>query len=159
VEIVKTRLDYSPELVFTVDVTGTTEPITEVRLTIHDNRKVSYTGQYKEGRAFFKLDELKKYFKVGAFKYDLEIFIGKQFFVPLSGQIEFTEPIRVTADKESLKEPPVAIVQAGISMAKALDFGIPKPEPKVVKKSESEKVVRRKTKQRFVVLDFKEKRG
>jgi len=118
---IKTRLDYSPELIFTVDVSGTTERITEVRLSIIvDSRKIGYVGRYTDGKAIFKLNDLQKYFNLGVFKYDLEVYIENQYFVPLSGQIEFTEPVRVTADKDVTIGAPVTF-QAGLIMAKSLE--------------------------------------
>jgi len=117
-DLIKTRLDYSPELIFIVDISGTTESVTEVRLSIFDQTKISYVGRYADGKAFFKLNDPQKYFKLGVFKYDLEVFIGNQYFVPLSGQIEFTEPIKVTAERGDITTPPVTF-QAGLLLAKS----------------------------------------
>jgi len=117
-DLIKTRLDYSPELIFIVDISGTTESVTEVRLSIFDQTKISYIGRYADGKAFFKLNDPQKYFKLGIFKYDLEVFIGNQYFVPLSGQIEFTEPVKVTAERGDIATSPVTF-QAGLIMAKS----------------------------------------
>jgi len=137
-DLVKTRLDYSPELIFVVDVSGTTELITEVRLSIiSDLKKIGYVGRYVDGKAIFKLNDLQKYFDIGVLKYDLEVFIGNQYFVPISGQIEFTEPVRVTAEKEVITTPPVTF-QAGLVMAKSLEESQKKEKIKILMKRLSE---------------------
>lgn len=101
-ETTKVRINSHCDMIFNIDVSGTNELITEVRLTVHDDKKISYIGTYRDGKAIFKLKDLERYFKSGAFKYELEIYIGNQYFVPLSGQIEFTEPIKVIAEQEKV---------------------------------------------------------
>ena len=105
-ETIKVKINEHPELIFHIDISGTSDTITEVRLTVHDDRKVSYLGKYRDGKAHFHVDEIERYFKTGIFKYELEVFIGNQYFIPLAGQIEISDGVKVTAEKEQLKIEP-----------------------------------------------------
>ena len=98
-ETIRVKKTDHPELIFNIDISGTNDPVTEVRLTVHDDRKVSYLGRYRDGKASFHVDEIERYFKTGIFKYELEVFIGNQYFTPLTGQLEVTDGVKIVAEK------------------------------------------------------------
>jgi len=118
-ETIKVRMNEHPELIFHIDISGTSDPITEVRLTVHDDRKISYLGKYRDGKAYFHVDEIERYFKAGIFKYELEVFIGNQYFIPLSGQLEVSDGVKVIAQHpERVDETPK--IEAQFEMRKGL---------------------------------------
>ena len=142
-ETIKVKKNEHPELIFHVDVSGTSDPITEVRLTVYDEKKVSYIGKYRDGKAHFRVDEIERYFKTGTFKYELEVFIGSQYFVPLAGDLEVSEGVKIIAEyPERIDETPK--IKAQFEMKKGLN---PEPIVKATVVKEKEKKVEPKRKQ------------
>lgn len=112
-----------------------TELGVEVITAVGENtdRKISYIGNYRGGKAIFDLKELERYFTSGTFKYELEVYIGNSYFVPLAGQITFEEPVKVTAEHLETRLPdekPIRLAAELISNSEKMEKpGIKKSVP------------------------------
>jgi hypothetical protein len=94
------KLGMISNLDFRVTVDGTTSPVTETRLSIAiDNKtKISYTGTLLQQVASFEIEGFDRFGKVGQkYPFFLEVFIGNQWFVPFTGELEFVNPVAVSA--------------------------------------------------------------
>jgi len=93
------------EMKFQVDVDGASVPVTEVRLSMKSGRaKVSYVAEYKKNVATFSISELEKYVSPGnIYEYELEVYVGSQYFVPFKGQIELVHPVSVKIESVTVE--------------------------------------------------------
>ena len=94
----RVSMDSNPELIFRVDVSGTTTPMQEIRLSFSSNgRKISYVGDYRDSVATFKLKDIDKFLEAGVHDYELEAYVGNQYFIPFAGKVELVKPVSVSA--------------------------------------------------------------
>jgi len=125
------------ELRFQVDVDGAAIPITEVRLSIKSGgTKFSYVASYKNSVATFAIVGLDRFVSPGGtYDYDIEVYIGSQYFVPFNGQIELVSPVSVKVQTVAVVEPKVTqIATEGLSLFPIRP--IESPEKKALKKEQ-----------------------
>ncbi len=89
------------QLRFQVDVEGTDTPVREVRLSVMtESLKVGYRGVLKENVAVFTIRDLESHVKLGqAHDFDLEVYVGSNYFAPYSGKIEVVQPVSVSVSE------------------------------------------------------------
>jgi hypothetical protein len=100
---------------FRVVVEGTSSPIAEVRFSVDIGKgmKLSYIGILEGQVASFQIEDFGQFGKSGPkYLFSLEIYIGNQWFVPLSGDLEVVKPISVSADIFKSQDDPNFSVKA-----------------------------------------------
>jgi len=110
----KLYLDKPQDLVFSISITGTSEPIKETRLTIDNNtgkNKVSFLGESKDDKFVFHIPKLVPFLDPGKTQWALEIIIGDRLFVPLSGEAELVAPVEVVAALQTSSSPSIIVAE------------------------------------------------
>ncbi len=85
------------DLKFQIDVEGTPSPTREVRLSvITDSMKISYLGKLKSNVAMFSIIGIENFIRPGqTYDFELEVYIGNQYFAPFTGKIEVVQPFSI----------------------------------------------------------------
>ena len=111
----KLYLDKPQDLVFSISISGTSEPIKETRLTIDNNstekNKVSFLGESKDDKFVFHVPKLAPFLDPGKTQWALEIIIGDRLFVPLSGEAELVAPVEVVAALQTSSSPSIIVAE------------------------------------------------
>jgi len=102
------RLDEESELEFSMEVFGTTEPSSDIRFVIENDKfDISLKAKEKNGDIIVKIPKLKGIVTEGEHNCRVEVVIDDKMFIPLEDSIEF-EPLGEVAVEEvtirSIKE-------------------------------------------------------
>lgn len=102
--MIELELNESNELKFSLSVSGVIEPVNEVRFTLNKGKKkLSYPCVLENEIVTVVLDDLKL-FGPGEHKYDLEVFIGNQYYNPLSDVLKIKQGPKVESKVISSKK-------------------------------------------------------
>lgn len=113
--VLSLRSGSGAELEFEVQVSGTNEPIKDLRLSFFDDKSaLSFFGGYIEGIGKFQIPCDKTIEKYAAYK--LELLIGDSYFSPLGGAVEFITPVTVGAKIKGAHEIKKNNVHVGVKL-------------------------------------------
>jgi hypothetical protein len=134
-------MDSKPELIFHVEISGTTTPMQEIRLSFYnDGKKLSYIGDYRDSVATFKLKDIDKFLDAGMHDYELEAYVGNQYFIPFAGKIELVKPVSVSALPVLKGKEDTGEVSLKVDMISKTVTSIEKDEKKEIVKSKVERI-------------------
>lgn len=141
----KIKLDEETELEFSMQIMGTTQPSSDVRLFIEGKEyDVVCHGRIESDSVFFKVPKLKNVFESGEYTCRMEVLIDGKVFTPLKETIEFLPLVEfeVKKTKEKFVKEEVIVkqvkvktkideaIEAGFAITKFKDFNILSKEGK-----------------------------